>query len=80
MTSPLTTSEYVLSDILVFSSQCKSQISNTYKNYHKDKRANCGIIIISVHKDATRKKNWPSDLDLWSMALKINKVPDSLKD
>jgi hypothetical protein len=23
---------------------------------------------------------WPGDLDLWSMTLKINRVPDSLKD
>jgi hypothetical protein len=27
-----------------------------------------------------RLKIWPGDLDFWPMTLKINRVPDSLKD
>ena len=29
---------------------------------------------------STRLTIWPADLDLWHMTLKINRVPDSLKD
>jgi hypothetical protein len=34
--------------------------------------AKCGV--------SPRLKIWPCDLDLWPMTLKINRVPDSLKD
>ena len=42
-----------------------------YNNINKDK-AERGV--------SPRLNIWPDDLDLWPMTLKINRVPDSLKD
>ena len=38
------------------------------------------MLILECSQGYYAVKIWPSDLDLWSMTLKINRVPDSLKD
>jgi hypothetical protein len=53
-------------------------IQTFYKHsFHNSSKYNKGNAKRGV---SPRLKNWPSDLDLWPMTLKINKVPDSLKD
>jgi hypothetical protein len=38
------------------------------------------ILILECSQGCYGVKIWPGDLDLWPMTLKINRVPDSLKD
>jgi hypothetical protein len=38
------------------------------------------ILILECSQGCYAVKIWPGDIDLWSMTLKINRVPDSPKD
>ena len=38
------------------------------------------MLILGCSQGCYAVKIWPGDLDLWPMTLKINTVPDSLKD
>ena len=38
------------------------------------------MLILECSQGCYVVKIWPGDLDLWSMTLKINRIPDSLKD
>ena len=38
------------------------------------------MLILECSQGCYAVKIWPSDLDIWPMTLKINRVPDSLKD
>jgi hypothetical protein len=38
------------------------------------------ILILECSQGCYAVKNWPGDIDLWPMTLKINRVPDSPND